>query len=129
MATPHVAGVAAQLLQKHKGSKLAAQAELFSVAVSRKIKDAKSGSTNLLLQVAGDYTGPPTKAPTFGPTPKPPGFCTHGAGQKNNKKFCPGIKTSLFGPSLPETLLTEHKLVYPEEVFGASYKEGCRNYR
>jgi subtilisin family serine protease len=50
MATPHVAGVAAQLLQKHHFDKNAAQSELLSDALRNKIEDSKSKSS--LLQVA-----------------------------------------------------------------------------
>lgn len=126
MATPHVAGVAAQLLQKHNGDKKLAQAELFSAAASDKIKDVKAGSNNLLLQVATDYQGPPTVAPTRGPTLGAPGLCSNGQGKS---KLCPTIMDSTFGPTLKEDKLTQHHVVFTEEVFGPRYKEGCKRYR
>lgn len=92
MATPHVAGVVATLLEKHEKNKKDTMSDLFSSGVSGKIKDVKEGSTNLLLQVS-TYTGPPTRAPTFGPTFSPPKVCTG--------KFCPQFHVSTFGPDLP----------------------------
>lgn len=50
MATPHVSGVAAVLLQKHNFNKRAAMDELFSTLAKDKIIDPK-GSPNLLLQL------------------------------------------------------------------------------
>nr|BCY23783.1 uncertain protease [Schizochytrium aggregatum ATCC 28209] len=76
MACPHVAGVAATLLQKHSGSKSAAIAELFSSAQTNQISDAQ-GTPNLLLQAPTDPTGPvaspvvsPVSSPVS-PTPSP----------------------------------------------------------
>jgi subtilisin family serine protease len=51
MASPHVAGVAAQLLEKNDFDQVAAQKELFKVAVSGKIENIKNSSPNLLLQI------------------------------------------------------------------------------
>jgi len=73
MATPHVAGVAAVLLQKHNFDKQAAQAELMALRVAGKIKGSLSGGPNALLQVP-TYTGQPTlptQKPTFPPSPEP----------------------------------------------------------
>lgn len=71
MATPHVAGVAATLLQKHGGDKDSAISELFAISVTNKVKKAGLNSPNLFLQTTR-YTGPPTM-PTVLPTP-PPSF-------------------------------------------------------
>jgi subtilisin family serine protease len=76
MATPHVAGVAAVLLQKHAGNRAAALSDLFALAAANKVKDPK-GTPNILLQVPV-YTGPPTPPttmPTMPPTPAPPTLC------------------------------------------------------
>jgi len=100
MATPHVAGAAAILLQKHNKNKAAAQAELLSIAVSGKISDVKSGSKNLLLQTSA-YTGPPTFSPVTLPTPAPvkqPGLCV------GDGDLCPVFATSEFGASFPSGL-------------------------
>lgn len=51
-AAPHVAGVAAQLLQKNNYEKHAAQSELFEIGVWNKISDELTGSTDYLLQKA-----------------------------------------------------------------------------
>ena len=67
MATPHVAGVAAVLLEKHGHDKVAAQAELLGGSVLNKISNGIAGVP--LLQVP-TYTGPPTP-PTVAPTPGP----------------------------------------------------------
>lgn len=128
MATPHVAGVAAQLLHKHKKNKMAAQAELFAVATAGKIKDKKAGSTNLFLQIAGTYMGPPTKAPTQGPTLPAPRVCSNGVGHKQGQSHCIKVMESEFGPSLSENLLSKHEIVFPEDIFGDDAKEGCKRF-
>jgi len=65
MATPHVAGVAASLLQKHSGDMKLALNELFQISAKNKIADVKLGSPNLLLQV------PKLEKPTEIPTQQP----------------------------------------------------------
>lgn len=50
MAAPHVAGVAAQLLEEFNFNQKAAQAELFKDAARDKISDIQSNSKNLLVQ-------------------------------------------------------------------------------
>lgn len=50
MAAPHVAGIAAQLLEEFNFDQKAAQAELFKHATHDKISDIKSNSKNLLVQ-------------------------------------------------------------------------------
>mmetsp|Transcript_8974 Transcript_8974/g.15787 ORF Transcript_8974/g.15787 Transcript_8974/m.15787 type:complete len:482 (+) Transcript_8974:3-1448(+) len=71
MAAPHVAGVAATLLQKHSElpvfeRRAAAQDELFKLAIAGKVTDTM-GSPNLLLQT---YQG--TMAPTSPTIPETP---------------------------------------------------------
>lgn len=51
MATPHVAGVAAVLLEKNKMNKKAAMDELFSTAAVNKIANVGVNSPNLFLQL------------------------------------------------------------------------------
>nr|BCY23782.1 uncertain protease [Schizochytrium aggregatum ATCC 28209] len=71
MACPHVAGVAATLLQKHNFNKNAAIAELFNSAETNQISDARN-TPNLLLKAATDpINGSPVSAPTPIPT-RPP---------------------------------------------------------
>lgn len=69
MATPHVAGTAAILLQIN-GSKKAAISELFKLAVKNKISSLPPNSPNLLLQVpVRNFTPrPTTPSPTTRPT-------------------------------------------------------------
>lgn len=56
MAAPHVAGVAAVLLEKHNFNKAAALSELFSTAITNKITNTNN-STNLLLQLTTNTFG------------------------------------------------------------------------
>ena len=65
MATPHVAGVCAQLLQKHNGDKRKAMAELFTIGEMGKISNGNPGTPNQLLQT-------PTDSEVTGPIPQPP---------------------------------------------------------
>lgn len=67
MATPHVAGTAAILLQITTSKKEAVK-ELFKLAVKNKISSLPSNSPNLLLQVPLNSTPSPT---TRSPTPRP----------------------------------------------------------
>lgn len=63
MATPHVTGTVALLLQKHDFDKRAALQELFVIAGKRKISNIPSGP-NLLLRLPSDgepVTPPPTE--------------------------------------------------------------------
>ncbi len=82
MATPHVAGVAAQLLQKHNMDRAAALAELFATSSKNtvSIHDHYTGSPNRMLQTPkfNGTTVPPTVpvptasgAPTTQPTKAP----------------------------------------------------------
>ncbi|GBG25879.1 Subtilisin-like protease 8, partial [Hondaea fermentalgiana] len=96
MATPHVAGVAAVLLDKHNKDKDAAQTELFSLLVPDKISSLEGeGTPNLLLQVP-TYTGPPTPptvSPTMPPTNLPNEVCIDG--------YCVPFEKSTFGRDFP----------------------------
>lgn len=56
MATPHVAGLAAQLLQKHKGNNKAALKEMFTIGPTGLITDPKFGTKNQLIRVPGTET-------------------------------------------------------------------------
>jgi subtilisin family serine protease len=102
-ATPHVAGAAAVLLQKHAGNRAAAVAELLAIAVAGKVKDAK-GSKNLLLQVpqpAG--TGTPAPAPTMPPTVALPTICVKGTGGAIVACADYGFAAGVFGPVFSPT--------------------------
>jgi hypothetical protein len=93
MATPHVAGVAAQLLEKNNMDRDAALAELFALAVTGRVTDRKQNSPDLFLQIP-QYTGPPTPptvAPTVPPTAAPITLC-------DDHDKCYEYAASLFGP-------------------------------
>ena len=95
MATPHVAGVAAILLQKHGKDKPAAQSELMALLVAGRIRGVPPDTPNLLLQVP-TYTGPPTpptQSPTMPPTRAAPTMCVGST--------CAEFIMSIFGPRLP----------------------------
>lgn len=68
MATPHIAGVAALLLQKTNMNKVQTMKELFDLAAQKKIFNVPSSSPNLLLQVPKKSTVKPTTSPTELPT-------------------------------------------------------------
>lgn len=69
MACPLVAGVMAQLLEKHGGDKLKAQQELMALAIPDKLSNGKEGS--LLLQIPKSTDTSPTPAPTSDGLPEP----------------------------------------------------------
>ena len=74
MATPHVAGVAAQLLQKNNMNRAAALAELFSISSKNTVSNPQSGSPNRMLQTPknnGAPTTPPVATPTTPPVAAP----------------------------------------------------------
>jgi len=105
MATPHVAGVAAILLEKHNKNKDAAQAELLSLVVADKVRFIGANSPNLLLQVP-TYTGPPTPPtmqPTMPPTNAPDEICVG--------DLCVNFAMSQFGPSFPNDELMTGEFV------------------
>lgn len=118
MAAPHVAGVAAQMLEKHDFNKAKAQNELLSSGVPGIIKNAMPQSPNLFLQAADDVNRPPTKAPTTGPTNKPAKICAKGK--------CLNIKMSTFGTDLPQDYAKHHHVVFAEDYYSDS--EGCKHY-
>lgn len=68
MATPYIAGLALQALQKNDNNYMTAYDDLFASAVSGRVTDVM-GTVNL-LGVAFSYTGPPTP-PTIQPTMPP----------------------------------------------------------
>lgn len=101
MATPHVAGVCAQLLQKHNGDKRKAMTELFTIGAMGKIDKANPGTPNQLLQT-------PTSGEVTGPIPQPPvppkiaicavkNKCMYTTDMNDNKYSLHVIKMSLFG--------------------------------
>lgn len=99
MATPYIAGLALQSLQKNDGNYNKAYNDLMANAVANKIKDVGTGSPNL-LGLAFTYTGPPTP-PTLKPTMPPimpdPTLCKWNS---KTKKYdiCVKFEASLFGP-------------------------------
>jgi subtilisin family serine protease len=74
MACPHVAGVAATLLEKYAGNKARAMADLFASSVANKVTNSLTPNGSTLLQVARASATPtaPTKAPTSAAPTKAP---------------------------------------------------------
>lgn len=115
MATPHVAGVCAQLLQKHNKDKVKAMKELFTIGEIGVIKDPRDGSKNQLLQT-------PTSGIVEGPIPMPPappkikycvgGACAHDYTVKslNDRMFLSTFNT---GDGLPSG--TEYPVIFLDE--------------
>lgn len=98
MATPHVAGVAAALLEKHNGNAKDALKELFQIANKGAIKGGDKGDTpNLFLQIPRGV--PPPTAPTV-PTPSPTRRPSFGEVQLCDQKRCYEYDQSTFGPKL-----------------------------
>ena len=98
MATPYIAGLALQTLQKNGGDLMAARQDLFASALSGKVKNVGMNSPNLLGRII-DYTGPPTPPtvmPTMPPTMPAPTLC-----KKNPKTdkydICVEFAKSQFG--------------------------------
>lgn len=118
MAAPHVAGVAALLLEKHNGDKSAARNELMGITAKGKIKDVKNGSPNMLLQTPR-YTGPPTpptSMPTLPPTRAPVKLCRDGQTE------CYNFADSIYAPLNPTKWL-EGQVVYEKaNPYGCSRK-------
>lgn len=67
MATPYVAGVALQALQKHNGDLMKSRGEVLSSGISNILKNIRTGSSNLLsLSIQNTTTiEPPTSSPTI----------------------------------------------------------------
>ena len=65
MSAPHIAGVCATLLEKHKHSKKKAIKELFEVATIGKLSDVRENTPNLLLHTADEFHTP---SPTLPPS-------------------------------------------------------------
>lgn len=98
MATPHIAGLALQSLQKNNGDLKAAYNDLFATSNSGRIKDVGSGSPNLLGRII-DYTGPPTPPtlqPTMPPTKPDPTLCIKNK-KTNTFDKCVDFQPSQFG--------------------------------
>jgi subtilisin family serine protease len=73
MAAPHVAGVAATLLEKYAGDKARAMADLFASSVANKVTNSLTPSGSTLLQVArASATPAPTSPATATPTTPAP---------------------------------------------------------
>lgn len=81
MATPHVAGVAALLLEKHRGNRNLALNELFALVAKNKISDVPRGTKNWFLQVP-ESDGVVTSAPTVYVPPKSIRLCRTSATNK-----------------------------------------------
>lgn len=98
MATPYIAGLALQTLQKNKGDLEAAYDDLFASALGGKVKDAGRYSPNLLGRTI-TYTGPPTMptvSPTMPPTMPEPTLCKLN-GKTGMFDICVDFEASLFG--------------------------------
>ncbi|GBG29584.1 Subtilisin-like protease 2 [Hondaea fermentalgiana] len=92
MATPQVAGLAAQALEKHSGDLDSARADVRATAVSGAISGLGAGSPDLFAR-AFEYTGPPTP-----PTPQPTLSPTHAEPELCAGDYCVPFAASLFGP-------------------------------
>lgn len=92
MATPYIAGIALQLLEKNGGDLKSTHQEIFNTAVYGKLNGNIGLDSPNLLGLIPTYTGPPT-LPTISPTKQPtlpdPKLCT---GTK-----CVEFKASTFG--------------------------------
>lgn len=116
MATPHVAGVCAQLLQKHNRDKAKAMKELFTIGKLGVIGDVKADSKNQLLQV-------PKSGVIDGPVPVPPSppklkYCVGGTCVTTyaSDSVMNEIKLSAFNPdgkNLP--LNTAYPIIFLDE--------------
>mmetsp|Transcript_17383 Transcript_17383/g.30334 ORF Transcript_17383/g.30334 Transcript_17383/m.30334 type:complete len:759 (+) Transcript_17383:40-2316(+) len=114
MATPHVAGVAAVLLEKHNKDSASAQTELISLLQPNKISGVPEDTLNRLLQVPV-YTGPPTPptvSPTMPPTAAPDAVCV----SYGSSKTCYDFAQSSFGGDFPSKSLTQGTLVSTDDM-------------
>lgn len=109
MAAPHVAGVAAQLLEKNNMDKNSALTELYALTVSGTIT-VPPQTTSRFLQIP-TYTGPPTP-PTLSPTPPPTfspvKFC-------DSEMKCYEYKESTFGPRVAPGHTLEGEWIVPTD--------------
>lgn len=90
MATPHIAGLALQSLEKNDGELDRSRTDLLTNAVTLSSDDGYKGRMSLGQTMS--YTGPPTVptlSPTLPPTPPDPKLCTD---------ECVAYEMSLFGP-------------------------------
>jgi len=94
MATPHVAGAMALLLEKHQGRKADALSEFFKLATPNKVLDPGTESPNLLMRTEYITFAQPSY-PTLPPT-KAPGLCIYGG-------KCFSFASSKFGAPFPRS--------------------------
>jgi len=98
MATPYIAGLALQSLQKNDGDYSLAYDDLLATATHGNVKNAGIGSPDLFGR-AFDYTGPPTPPttkPTMPPTTPDPKLCK--LNPKADKfNICSDFAASKFG--------------------------------
>jgi hypothetical protein len=107
MATPYIAGIALQLLEKNEGSLSDTLNELYNTAVYGQLKGNIGSKSPNLLGLIPTYTGPPTPPtmkPTLPPTRPEPKLCL---GSK-----CFKFKASKFG----ENIWYERDLIYDVAV-------------
>lgn len=117
MATPYIAGIALQMLQKNGGNLGAAYNDLFAAALGGKVKDAGKGSRNLLGRIV-DYTGPPTPPtlkPTTGPTMPEPSLCKYNTKRKN-WNICADFHPSSFGTDNWKDVPIRAQITWPSNV-------------
>lgn len=109
MATPYVAGIALQYMQKNNNDIKKARADLVASFIPNRISDVKN--THNVFAVAASYTGsptPPTIKPTRPPTFGPPELCSG--------KKCFEFAQSTFGPQIDNMALNAEVLnVFPDE--------------
>lgn len=110
MATPHVAGVAAALLEKHDMDKDSAQAELIALLEADMISGVdETEQRNVFLQTPR-YTGPPTpptQQPTMPPTPAPNTVCA----AEDGVNYCYDYEQANFGGDFPSSSIIRGPLV------------------
>lgn len=112
MATPYIAGLALQFLEKNKNNYNKARQELFATALGGKVKNPGKGSKNLLGRIS-DYVGPPTPPtvkPTMPPSHSPPLLCKTGT----NKCF--EFAGSQFSPNPWYDSVIVGPVVFPSDV-------------
>lgn len=113
MATPFVAGVALQFLQKNDGNRESALADMRANFLHGVVGNLVSGDIDQFPSLP-TYTGPPTPptiAPTMPPTPPAPIMCA--------KKHCATFSGSKFGPVATD-MVFEAKMAYAHDYTGCT---------
>lgn len=116
MATPYIAGIALQVLEKNDGDVKRARDDLYNTGIWGELKGDIGKSSPNLLGLIPTYTGPPTP-PTLQPT-RPP--------TRPEPKLCMGNKCFDFKPSsFGEHIWYERDLIYNVAVPAGADKRMC----